>query len=63
MRKCVIHFILASLLGSLSGTAQEKTELPSIAPLHQAISELVVEYYPKATSYVFDQEIGFETAT
>ncbi|MEC7356269.1 MAG: hypothetical protein VYE53_14095 [Planctomycetota bacterium] len=63
MRKYVIHFILASLLGSPSGTAQERTELPSLVPLHQAVSELVVEHYPKATSHVFDQEIGFETAT
>ena len=63
MTKTMILFVLVGLFGQLSGMAQETTELPSLVPLHQAISELVDEHYPKATSHVFDQEIGFETAT
>ena len=38
-------------------------ENPSLDKLGQAISKLVIQHYPKATSHVFEQSIGFECST
>lgn len=60
------NLILSSvlcLLLSISAVAKEDVESPSLKTLHQAIAELVVRYYPKATSHVFERTIGFEYST
>lgn len=58
----ILNFALCLLL-PISAVAEEDGESPSLKKLHQAIAELVVRHYPKATSHVFQQTIGFEYST
>jgi len=62
-RIAVFNLALCLLLLPVSAVAQEDRESPSLKALHQAIAQLVVRHYPKATSHVFQQEIGFEYST
>ena len=58
----ILTFALCLLL-PVSAVAQEETESPSLKKLHQAIAELGVRHYPKSTSYLFQDTIGFESST
>ena len=58
----ILNFVLCLPL-SISAVAQEDVDSPSLKTMHQAIAELVVRYYPKATSHVFERTIGFEYST
>jgi len=63
MKKTLILNFTLCLVLPISAVAQDGGESPSLTKLHQAIAELVVRHYPKATSHVFEQTIGFEYST
>lgn len=63
MQTSRIFFAVICLLLPLSTVAQEKAKSPSLQKLHQAIAKLVGKHYPRATSYYFEQTIGFEHST
>ena len=48
---------------SICSFAQEKRTSPSLEKLHKAVNKLVLQHYPKATSHVFEENIGFEYST
>ena len=63
MQKTLILTCALCLLLPLSPGARQDGKSPSLEKLHQAIAKLVVRHYPKATSHVFEHEIGFDYAT
>lgn len=63
MRNNLVLSSVFCMLFSTSAAAKEDVGDPSLKPLHQAIAGLVTRHYPKATSYVFEQTIGFEYST
>ena len=58
LRSTVFYFFVASAF-----VAQADAEGPSLKRLRHAIAELVGRHYPKATSHVCEQSIGFEYST
>ena len=63
MKRPLILACVLCLLVPLSVVAQGDDKSPSLKTLHQAIAKIVVRHYPKATSHVFQQTIGFEYST
>ena len=59
MQNSLILTLALCILLPVSAVAQEDAESPSLQKLHQAMAELGVHRYPKSTSYVFQQTIGF----
>ncbi len=63
MQNNLVFTLALCLLLPISTVAQEDAETPSLKKLHQAIAELGDRHYPKSTSHVFQDTIGFEYAT
>ena len=63
MKNNLILKLALCLLLPASAFSQGDAESPSLEKLRQAIAELVGRHYPKATSYAFQDTIGFEYST
>ena len=59
----MLNFVFCLLLLPVSNVVGQDEKSPSLKKLHRAIDEIVVRHYPRATSHVFEQTIGFEFAT
>lgn len=61
--RLVIRFFMFVLVVPLVCYGQETVDYSPLKKLHGSVAELVARYYPEATSYVFEDQIGFEDST